>query len=149
MSETTEIATIVDAAPGLGNELANLSAGRLNVFSTITGTDFASRVKVINALTAATPVAGHLNKVIELKDVVIQSVTMPDQSTGELSEVPRVTLIAEDGTAFSAMSGPLYKDLKNVFAILGMPHEWPSAVPVKVTQGGEGVRKYFTLTVGK
>jgi hypothetical protein len=30
-----------------------------------------------------------------------------------------------------------------------MPHTWPGAVPVKVTQGGEGVRKYFTLTVGK
>lgn len=149
MSETTEIAVIENTAPGLGNELANLSSGRLDVFSTITGTDFDSRVKVINALTAATPVAQNLNKVINLKDVVIQSVIMPDQTTGDLGEVPRVTLIAEDGTAFSAMSGPLYKDLKNVFAILGMPHTWPSAVPVKVTQGGEGVRKYFTLTVGK
>ena len=148
--ESTEIATIVDAAPiaGLSTELANLSSGRLNVFSTITGTDFASRVAVINAMTAAVPVADNLDKQINLKDVVIQSVTLANQATGELEESPRITLIDEDGSAYSTTSAPVYKDLKNVFAILGMPSVWPSAVPVKISkEKAKGAGHYFTLSV--
>jgi len=79
---------------------------------------------------------------------VIQSVNLVNQSTGELEEVPRVTLIDEDGTAYSTVSSPVYKDLKNVFAILGMPAHWPAAVPVKVTkEKAKGAGHYFTLTV--
>jgi len=149
MSETTaEIATIVDTTPGLSSELANLSSGRLNVFSTIQGNDFGSRVKVINALTAAVPVADNLDKQINLANVVIQSVILPNQTTGELEEVPRITLIDADGTAYATTSGPIYKDLKNVFAILGMPSNWPGAVPVVASkEKAKGAGHYFTLSV--
>lgn len=144
---STEIATIVDTTPGLANELANLSAGRVVGYSSNKATDFGSRVGIVNAMTNATPVAEHLDKVINLKDVVIQSVALVNERTGELQDVPRITLIDTDGRAFSATSDVIYKDLKNFFAILGEPNNWPAPLPVKVTKEKAKVGSFFTLSI--
>ena len=149
-STTNEIATIESAAApvaGLSNELANLGAGRLSVYSSITGTDFKSRVAVIKALTNATPIADNIGKTFLLQNVVIQNITMTNERTGELQEVPRITFIDSDGSAFHAISDVLYKDLKNVFAILGQPSQWPAPLLVKVEKIQGKAGKFFTLTV--
>ena len=152
MSETTvstEIAPIENSAPvaGLGSELANLTSGRVAGYSSIQGTDFTSRVAVVSAMNGAVPVADNLGKTINLKDVVIQSVTLVNERTGELQEVPRITFIDDDGTAYSATSDVLYKDLKNFFAILGTPNNWPAPLPVKVTKEKAKVGSFFTLSI--
>lgn len=150
MSETTtELATIDNVAPvaGLGSELANLSAGRVSGYSSIQGTSFEARVAVITAISTAVPVADNLNKVILLKDVVIESVTLANERTGELQEVPRITFIAADGAAYSATSDVLFKDVKRVFSILGTPNNWPAPVPVKITKEKAKVGSFFTLAV--
>lgn len=153
MSENhAELATVttIDATPGLSAEIANMSSGNLNVFSTITGTDFKSRVAVVNALTNAVQAADNLDKTIQLKDVVVQSVILPNQQTGELEEVPRITLIDADGSAYATTSGPVFKDLKNIFAILGMPSNWPAPLPVKVSkEKAKGAGHYFTLSIAE
>jgi len=151
MSETTtEIATIVDSpAPvaGLASELANLSSGRITGYSSITGTDFASRKAVIKAMTSATPVADILGKTINLKDVVIQEVSLVNERTGELQAVPRITLIDADGSAYSATSDVLYKDVKTFFTILGTPNHWPEPVAVVVNkEKAKGAGHYFSLS---
>ncbi|AYQ99920.1 single strand DNA binding protein [Arthrobacter phage Mendel] len=149
MSETvsTELSTIENAAPvaGLGSELANLSHGRVNGYSSIVATDFASRLTAITAMQAAVPVADNLGKTINLKDVIIQEVHLVSEQTGELNAVPRITFIDADGTAYSATSDVLYKDLKNFFAILGTPNNWPAPVPVQVVKEKAKVGSYFTL----
>ena len=150
MSETTatpstEVATIVDSTPGLGAELANLGNGRIAGYSSVTATDFGSRIKVINAMQAAVPVADNLGKTINLVDVIIQSVTLTNERTGELEEAPRITFIDADGTAYAATSDVLYKDLKNFFAILGTPGNWPAPVPVQVVKEKAKVGSFFTL----
>lgn len=149
MSETvsTELATIENAAPvaGLGAELANLSHGRINGYSSIVATDFGSRLTAITAMQAAVPVADNLGKTINLKDVIIQEVHLVSEQTGELNAVPRITFIDADGSAYSATSDVLYKDLKNFFAILGTPNHWPAPVPVQVVKEKAKVGQYFTL----
>lgn len=150
MSENTvsnEVATIVDSTPGLGAELANLGNGHITGYSSITGTDFGSRMAVINAMQSAVPVADNIGKTINLKNVVIQQVHLVNERTGQLDEVPRITLIDENGSAFSATSDVLFKDLKNFFTILGTPENWPAAVPVQVVKekSGKNAGYYFTL----
>jgi len=151
MSETTEIATIVDAAPvaGLANELANLNNGQVAVFSTVKGADYQSRLKTLAALSGATPVADHIDKQINLRDVVIQQISMVNERTGELQEVPRITLLDDNGSSYHAISDVVYKDLKNVFAILGMPSTWPAPLPTFVEKRKGKAGNFFTLTVGE
>jgi len=149
MSETTEIVTIdssVAPVAGLANELANLNNGNVAVFSTVKGADHKSRLVTLKALGNATPVADHIGKTINLKDVIVQQISMVNERTGELQDVPRITLLDADGKAFHAISDVLYKDLKNVFAILGMPHTWPAPLPVAVNREKGKTGSFFTLT---
>ena len=149
--EPTAVATIDNAAvapiAGLAGELVNLSKGTVVGYSSNKATDFGSRVGIVNALTNATPVADNLDKVINLKDVVIQSVSLVNERTGELQEVPRITLIDANGTSFHATSDVIYKDLKNFFAILGDPSLWPAPLPVKVSKEKGKVGSFFTLSI--
>ena len=148
MSENTaELATIENVAPvaGLANELANLNNGQVAVFSTVKGVDFASRLTTLSALSNAVPVADNLGKTINLKDVVVQQISMVNERTGELQEVPRITFLDADGSSYHAISDVLYKDLKNVFAILGMPHTWPAPLPIVVTKTKGKVGSFFSL----
>lgn len=152
MSEntTTEIAVTEAVAPvaGLGVELANLTSGRVAGYCSIQGTDFGSRVAVVNAMTSASPVADNLDKLIMLKDVVIQEVQLVNERTGELQAVPRITLIDADGSAFSATSDVVFKDLKTFFSVLGTPNTWPAPLPVVVTKAkAKGAGYYFTLNI--
>jgi hypothetical protein len=149
MSETvsTELASIETpaAVAGLGAELANLSHGRINGYSSIVATDFGSRLTAITAMQSATPVADFLGKTINLKDVIIQEVHLANERTGEIVPVPRITFIDENGSAYSATSDVLYKDLKNFFAILGTPNNWPAPVAVQVVKEKAKVGSFFTL----
>lgn len=149
MSEATEIA-VIDSAPvaGLATELANLNNGQVAVFSTVKGADYQSRLKTLAALSNATPLADHLDKQINLRDVVIQQISMVNERTGELQDVPRITLLDDSGVSYHAISDVVYKDLKNVFAILGMPHTWPAPLPIFVTKNKGKVGNFFTLSVG-
>ena len=149
MSENTELATIVDSAPvaGLASELVSLSNGQVAVFSTVKGVDHKSRLTTLTALKSATPVADHLGKIINLQNVVIQQITMANERTGELQDVPRITLLDADGKAYHAISDVVYKDLKDVFAILGMPHTWPAPLPVVVNKTKGKVGSFFSLSI--
>jgi hypothetical protein len=147
--ETTELAVIENAAPvaGLASELANLSRGTVSGYSSIQGNSFEDRVTLINAISAATPVADELGKPFLLKDVVIESVTLANERTGELQEVPRITFIDDKGRALAATSDVLFKDIKRTFAILGTPNNWPAPVPVVINKEKAKVGSFFTLQV--
>lgn len=151
MSENTNEIVVADSAvapvAGLANELANLNSGRVAVFSTVKGADHASRLTTLAALSNAVPVADNLGKTINLANVVIQQISLVNERTGELQEVPRITLLDADGTSYHAISDVVYKDLKNVFAILGMPHTWPAPLPIKVTKEKAKTGSFFTLSI--
>lgn len=148
MSENTELAT-VSTPNNLNAEIAGLSRGELAVFSTITGTDFASKVAVMNALSNSEPISENLKATIELANVVVEPVDMANEGTGEIKAQPRVILIDKDGNAFHAISGPAFRDVKRLLAIMGHPSTWPAPLPIHVAQEGTGTRKYFTVKLGE
>ena len=148
--ETTELAVIdnnVAPVAGLAGELANLTRGTVSGYSSIQGNTFEDRVTLINAISAATPAADEIGKPFLLKDVVIESVTLANERTGELQEVPRITFIDANGRALAATSDVLFKDVKRTFAILGTPNNWPAPVPVVINKEKAKVGSFFTLQV--
>jgi hypothetical protein len=144
---SNEIVAVSDTT--LRTEIATLGTNGPAFFSSITTDDFKSKVKVFEAMSNSESISGHLNKPLSVVDVIIQAVEMPNEQTGELSTVPRVILLTEDGKAYHAMSAPLYRDVTNLLGILGHPSTWPGAVKLSVSQEGTGTRKYFTAKLAK
>jgi hypothetical protein len=147
MTESTEIAVV--SSNTLNTEIANLSKGNLAVFSTITGDNFDAKVTLMNALSNSVPVSENLKATIELVNVVVESVDMPNEQTGEISAQPRIILIAADGTAYHAISGPAFRDVKRLLAVMGHPSTWPAPLQIHVAQEGTGTRKYFVVKLGE
>ena len=147
MTESTEIAVVSGTV--LSNEIANMSKGQLGLFSTITGDTFESKAALLNALSNSEPISENLKSTIQLANVVVESVDMPNEQTGEISAQPRIVLIAADGKAFHAISGPVFRDVKRLLAVMGHPTTWPTPLPIHVAQEGTGTRKYFTVKLGE
>lgn len=147
MTETTEIA--VSTPNTLGSEIAALSRGELAVFSTITGNTFDDKVKLMNALSNSVPVSENLKATIELVNVVVEPVDMADETSGEIKAQPRIILIDKADNAYHAISGPAFRDVKRLLAIMGHPSTWPAPLPIHVAQEGQGTRKYFTVKLGE
>lgn len=141
----------IDAYVGSATENAveKLASGKTTVFSTITGDDFETKMLVLEATTASLPLAEHLNKKIELVNVVVQVIDMVNEDTGAVESVPRSILIDKSGTAYHAISSGVFKSLENIFGILGQPSEWAGPVSVKCVRGGSGTRQYMTLVPAK
>lgn len=149
MSENTNELAVIDSSANLGSEIANLSSGQLDVFTTIQGEDFAAKLATLSAVSDSEPIQDNLNKTIHVANIVIQKVDMLDEESGELKAQPRVILIDKDGKAYHGISTPLYRDVKNWLSMLGMPSGWPAPLPVKIARAGSGTRQYFTAKLAK
>lgn len=152
MSDSVEVAEynpetgeIIESGSVVRDAIASLSAGRSNVFSSITGTDFASKLANLSATTNSVALVDNLNKTINVKDIVIQIVQMLNEDTNRREDAPRVILIDSEGTAYHAISKGLFSSVENMIGILGQPGTWPFPIPVKAQREGSGTRKYFTL----
>lgn len=122
-----------------------LASGKATVFSTITGNDHATKLEVFNAVTNSLPIADNLGKTINLVNIVVQSVEMTDENSGEVQDVPRTILVDADGTAYHAISGGLFRSVETMLGVVGHPSGWPAPLPVAVTREGSGTNKYFTM----
>jgi hypothetical protein len=149
---TTDLATIDN--DGVGNDIdraiEQLKSGK-GVMSTFKGEDFGTKLQVIEAMTNAEPLDNHMGKVINLRNVVIQSVTISDQQTGVTTDAPRIVLVDESGAAYSAVSGGIFSSLKNFFAVLGTCDQWPAALPVVASRvkSKNNAGSFFTLSIAK
>lgn len=142
-SESSELAVI--SGNSVRTEIANLSKGQSSVFSTISGEGFGPKAALLNALSNSLPVSENLNKNIELANIVVESIDLVNEQTGELETQPRVIIVDADGTAYHAISGPFFRDVQRLLSIMGHPSTWPAPLPVKINKGGQGTRQYFTL----
>jgi hypothetical protein len=141
-------AEIVPAQSGseVRDAIQALNEGRSSVFSSITGTDFASKLAVLNATTNSKALAENLGKTIAVENIVVQFVKLNDvENPGQFVEAPRTILIDADGTAYHAISKGLFQSVENLIGIAGQPGSWPFPLPVVASREGEGARKYFTL----
>lgn len=128
-------------------EIAGIQSGQSSVYTSITGDSQESRLANFSAISNSTPIADHLGETIALRHVVIQSVDMPEEKTGEIIAVPRVILVDDSGNAFHAISSGLMTSIRNLFAFVGTPDTWSAPIPVKVTEArGRSGHRYYTLS---
>lgn len=155
MTETT--GTAVDliestSTDGLVHDIEQMKQGTTNVVSTFKGGDRATKLEILKAMTNA----GSLEELIDegkelnLANWVIKPVSLVNDETGEIREVPRIILVDDQGKSYVATSVGIFSALKDIAAILGMPGEHEGMWPVKVRPKGERTRngnRVFTLVI--
>ena len=138
-----------DIAISENNSIESFTGGVGRLFTTIKGEDFSAKLALNNAIADAEPIDKHLDKWINLKDIVIQDVefTDEDESTGETTTTPgiMVVLVDDQGKAYRAFSNGVFRDLQRLLNILGDPNTWPDPVSVKVVQTVSGKNRFYNL----
>lgn len=138
-----------DIAISENNSIESFTGGVGRLFTTIKGEDFSAKLALNNAIADAEPIDKHLDKWINLKDIVIQDVefTDEDESTGEVTTTPgiMVVLVDDQGKAYRAFSNGVFRDLQRLLNILGDPNTWPDPVSVKVVQTVSGKNRFYNL----
>lgn len=149
---STEIATtdsIDSTTPDntVASQIAAMRQGNIGIYTGVTPASFDDRRALMAAVSGSEPVAENLGKVMNATNVIIQTLEMADETTGELGQVPRITFVTDDGKSYSAISSVLLRDVTLLFAVMGEPSAWPTPVPLVVTKEGTGNRKYFKLEI--
>ena len=138
-----------DIAVSENNSIESFTGGVGRLFTTIKGEDFSAKLALNNAIADAEPIDKHLDKWINLKDIVIQDVefTDEDESTGETTTTQgiMVVLVDDQGKAYRAFSSGVFRDLQRLLNILGDPNTWPDPVSVKVVQTVSGKNRFYNL----
>ncbi|QXG07733.1 ssDNA binding protein [Curtobacterium phage Pize] len=137
-------------ASTLRTELSNLNAGGdvHGFYSSMKATSIAERIAVAKALSSSEAIVDTiLGKPVNVVDLIIQAADMINEQTKQMQVVPRVVLVTDDGKAYHAISGPLYRDVTNLLGIVGEPSSWGEPVVVSVKREGSGNRRYFTMDV--
>ena len=138
-----------DIAVSENNSIESFTGGVGRLFTTIKGEDFSAKLALNNAIADAEPIDKHLDKWINLKDIVIQDVefTDEDESTGEITTTQgiMVVLVDDQGKAYRAFSNGVFRDLQRLLNILGDPNTWPDPVSVKVVQTVSGKNRFYNL----
>ena len=138
-----------DVAISENNSIESFTGGVGRLFTTIKGEDFSAKLALNNAIADAEPIDKHLDKWINLKDIVIQDVefTDEDESTGETTTTQgiMVVLVDDQGKAYRAFSNGVFRDLQRLLNILGDPNTWPDPVSVKVVQTVSGKNRFYNL----
>lgn len=121
------------------------------LLSTIDPADFDDAVFVIQTVDDATPISEHLDKIIELKDVIAQRVPINKKdAAGNIVGVDStilVILVGSDGKSYRALSPNLYRSVSALIENLGSPSTWPHPLNVKVVQGRSGDRIFYNLRI--
>lgn len=152
-----------DAPPQKAGALAvrdaieRLQQGRSDVFTTLVGNDFATKIKTLTAVTAATSLgeaiddAGKGGVHLMLENIVVQAVEVHERDangnrTDKMITTPRVILLDADGSALVGFSPTLLKSVGTFIGILGQPHTWPEGgVATQITREKAGLGTYFDM----
>lgn len=87
-----------------------------------------------------------INTKFRASDLYIEMVEIADEETGEVSQLPRVVIFADDGTTYASISKGIYNAVKRLCAVYGMPH-WDKPIPLKIIQTTAKNRKFLNLIV--
>jgi len=151
MSENLVSTEIVATSNTVRDEIATLASGASTVMSTFKGEGLAAKRELLSAKMNSTPLADHVDKPINLANVVVEAVEIADEKSGEISTQPRITLVDVDGKAFHTISPVIFKDIQDILAIMGQPHTWTgdkgefTPLPVKMVKVKGKVGHFFTL----
>lgn len=101
--------------------------------------DRATATKIFNAMNnPSQKVSGHINEVIDVENYLIEMTEIEDTDAygnglGSYSVVPRVVLVAPDGTAYQAVSYGIANAVRNIVTVCGNA-PWEPAVQLKIRQ---------------
>lgn len=101
--------------------------------------DRAASARVFNAMNnPADRVANHINETIEVQDYLIEMTEIEDTDAygnglGSYSVVPRVVLVAPDGTSYQAVSYGIANAVRNAVVVCG-DAPWQPPVQLKIKQ---------------
>ena len=140
--DAAEVATIDSGAQGVG--IPDWSAG----YTSIKGTDFATRKRVAQALTNAESLADHLGKTLEVVDIVTVPITVESrEGTGEVNDDVRFHLLLKDGTVLAASGSGIRNSMTNIFMSMGDPSGWPEPLTVKATEARTSKGRFYRLEI--
>lgn len=150
-TEATDAGSALDvlgaSETGIKAEIRDLVNGAPALYSSIKGTDFKARKEVVEKLTNSVPVSEHIGTVINLKHVLVQTVTMVNKVTNRVEDQPRVILIDDNGTAYHGISKGLFLSVRNIIGIMGEPDTWTETLPVVVKREKASIGHFFTMEI--
>jgi hypothetical protein len=139
MAENTEIQATEQTNAITVQNITNAAAGAMITSLRANPNDRAASVRVFNAMNNPTDrVANHINETIEVQDYLIEMTQIEDTDSygnglGSYSVVPRVVLVAPDGTSYQAVSYGIANAIRNVVIVCG-DAPWSPAVQLKIKQ---------------
>jgi hypothetical protein len=114
-------------------------------YSSLKGSDLATKKKIFSAITSAESLAEHLDKTINLKHVIIQPVTTESEK-GEIENFLRTVLIDDNDVAYASGSAGIVLAIQSLFDVFGEPESWSEPVAIKVVEE-RGRRGYRYMTI--
>ena len=116
------------------NLAQEMSENAASVYCSVQGGDRKTKALVFNASNNPEhKVADYINKVINVKDVLVEIIQVENEETGVLDEAPRVVLIDDKGEAYQAVSAGLFAAIKRAIQIFGEP-TWDEPLPMLIKQ---------------
>lgn len=106
----------------------------------------AQKLTMLRAINNSVPLVDKVGSEVAIADVVMQTVQIANEQTGEIEGSVRITIVDPDGNAFHATSKGLAQSLRQVFNLFGEP-SWkddPIKANVLERRGRNGFR-YITL----
>ena len=136
MSETTEIVTVGTVMNQAGSMICSIDAGKATP---------AQRKTVYNAMNNPThKVSDFINKKIKVENVLIESLDLLNDETGEVDRVPRIVLIDPEGNSYVATSKGILNSIKNAYTAFGAA-PWKGGIEFEVKQVAVGRGSMLTL----
>lgn len=90
------------------------------IFSTITGDDRATKIKLYNAVSNAEhSLSDHEGEVLEITDFVAHPVTLLDEQTNQEIQAMRIVLVTKDGTGYHSVSNGIATSMQRILALVG------------------------------
>ena len=140
MAENTEnqAQAITIQQPTIQN-ITNASVGAMITSLRANPDDRTASVRVFNAMNNPTDrIANHINEPIEVQDYLIEMTEIEDTDAygnglNSYSVVPRVVLVAPDGTSYQAVSYGIANAVRNVVVVCG-DAPWQPPVQLKIKQ---------------
>lgn len=140
MTESTENQAVQAQAQAITiQNIANAGVGAMVTSLRANPNDREASVRVFNAMNNPTDrVANHINEIIDVQDYLIEMTEIEDTDAygnglGSYSVVPRVVLVATDGTSYQAVSYGIANAVRNVVVVCG-DAPWQPPVQLKIKQ---------------
>lgn len=101
-----------------------------NMFMTVKNETEEEKIALFNAINGdeenTKRIADMINLEISVKDVIVQAISIPDEDTGEIKDLPRAIIIGEKGEKYEAVSLGVISSLQTLFAVFGPPTYEPA-----------------------